>query len=60
MSSERFIRAPSGGLPSDERQRTMTAQQDALQAFLRGQDASALAQRLWAWAQTDRGLMADL
>ena len=38
----------------------MTAQQDALQAFLRGQDASALAQRLWAWAQTDRGLMADL
>ena len=38
----------------------MTAQQDALHVFLRGQDASALAQRLWAWAQTDRSLMAEL
>ena len=60
MGSERFIPATHGELASDERQRTIAARQDAVQVFLRGQDASALAQRLWAWAQTDHSLMAEL
>lgn len=35
-------------------------QADDLQAFIKAQPAAALAGRLWAWAQSDRHLMAEL
>lgn len=42
------------GLPAKARKA------DDLRAFVRAQTADALAERLWAWAQSDRHRMADL
>ena len=36
------------------------SKRDALRFFVEGQTASALAQRLWAWAETDHKLMTDI
>lgn len=40
--------------------RTPASSREALQRFVQGQSAPALAERLWAWAENDRGLMAEL
>ncbi len=39
---------------------TQAGKRDALRVFVEGQSASALAQRLWAWAEMDHNLMVDL
>lgn len=43
-----------------KRARTLASNREALQRFVQGQSAAALAERLWAWAESDRNLMADL
>ena len=43
-----------------QRARTQASNRDALRGFVQSQTAEALADRLWAWAENDRGLMADL
>lgn len=40
--------------------RTQASNREALQRFVQGQNAAALAERLWAWAESDRNLMGDL
>jgi uncharacterized Zn finger protein len=39
---------------------TKARKRDDLQSFVQAQSAAALAERLWAWAERDRELMADL
>lgn len=43
-----------------KRTQTQASNREALKAFVQGQSAAVLADRLWAWAETDRDLMADL
>ena len=43
-----------------QRARTQATHRDALRGFVQAQTAQALAERLWAWAENDRDLMADL
>lgn len=43
-----------------QRARTQADNRAALQRFVQAQSAEALAGRLWAWAENDRDLMADL
>ncbi|WP_027014763.1 SWIM zinc finger family protein [Comamonas composti] len=43
-----------------KRARTQAERGQALQRFVFGQSAEALAQRLWAWAEQDRDCMAEL
>ena len=43
-----------------KRARTQASNREALQRFVQGQSACALAERLWDWAENDRDLMAEL
>ena len=43
-----------------KRARTQASNREALQRFVQGQSADALAERLWDWAENDRDLMAEL
>lgn len=43
-----------------KRANTQATNRDKLQTFVQTQSASVLAERLWQWAQADRGLMANL
>ena len=43
-----------------KRARTQASNRDALRGFVQAQSAEVLAERLWAWAENDRDLMADL
>ena len=43
-----------------KRAQTQTGNRETLKAFVQGQSAAVLADRLWQWAGQDRGLMADL
>lgn len=43
-----------------KRAETQTRNREALKAFVEGQSAQALAERLWQWAQDDRDRMAEL
>lgn len=43
-----------------KRAQTQARNRETLQAFVQAQSATALAERLWAWAELDRDLMADL
>ncbi len=43
-----------------KRAETQTRNRETLKAFVEGQSAQALAERLWQWAQDDRDRMADL
>jgi len=64
---ERGGKAPAPDAQADrkvaaaaKRARTQASRRDALRAFVQAQTAEALAQRLWAWAENDGSLMADL
>lgn len=48
------------GASAAQRARTVAGNHDALKAFVQGRSAAVLAERLWAWAETDSDLMADL
>lgn len=43
-----------------KRAQTQAGNREALKTFVQGQSAAVLADRLWAWAEMDRDLMADL
>lgn len=43
-----------------KRAQTQAGNRAALKTFVQGQSAAVLADRLWAWAEMDRDLMADL
>lgn len=43
-----------------KRAQTQAANRNKLQEFLQSQSAAQLAQRMWQWAEQDRGLMADI
>lgn len=43
-----------------KRAQTQAGNRDALKTFVQGQSAAVLAERLWAWAETDRDFMAEL
>jgi len=76
MGSERFIRSTAQapvsnrehassdtrlpGVAAGQGRRAQQQRRQGLQDFLQQQDAADLAQRLWAWAQSDSELMADL
>lgn len=53
-------RQTASAAANEKRKATMAGKRDALRAFVGGQDAAALASRLWAWAERDSTLMADL
>ena len=43
-----------------KRAQTQAGNRESLRAFVQGQSAAVLAERLWVWAEMDRELMADL
>ena len=50
----------TGTSAAAKRAQTQTRNRDTLRAFVQGQPAATLADKLWAWAENNRHLMADL
>lgn len=50
----------SASSASQKRQATVAGKRASLRAFLQGQSAAELSEKLWDWAETDRDLMAEI
>lgn len=57
---ENNAQAAAKNLVNQKRQITIASKKKALKAFVFAQDARALAEQLWGWAEGDRDLMAAL
>lgn len=54
------VRKVSISSTAQKRQETVASKRAALKAFVLGQSAAVLAEKLWEWAETDRDLMAEI
>ncbi len=60
LAQENTAQTATKSVASQKRQTTVTSKREALKTYVFGQSAGVLAEKLWAWAETDRDLMAEL
>jgi hypothetical protein len=59
-AQENNAQAATKSVASQKCQTTVASKREALKTYVFGQSAGVLAEKLWAWAETDRDLMAEL
>jgi uncharacterized Zn finger protein len=60
LAQQNIAQVATKSVASQKRQTTVTNKREALKAYVLGQSAAVLAEKLWSWAETDRDLMAEL